>query len=52
MSASEFKLRKLIDDAVFFISNAAEDETYHEKAKDCLTEAEKILLENTRDSYI
>lgn len=52
MSASEFKLRKLIDDAVFFISNAAEDETYHEKAKDCLTEAENILLENTRDSYI
>lgn len=52
MSASEFKLRKLINDATFFISNAAEDETYHEKAKDCLVEAESILLDNTRDSYI
>ena len=51
MSAAEFKLRKLIDDATFFISNAAEDETYHEKAKDCLNEAETILLENTRESY-
>lgn len=48
MSAVEFKLRKLIDDATYFISNVAEDETYHEKAKDCLTEAESILLENTR----
>lgn len=52
MSATEFKLRKLIDDATFFISNAQEDETYHEKAKECLNEAEQILLENTRDSYI
>lgn len=52
MSAAEFKLRKLIDDATYFISNAQEDETYHEKAKECLTEAEHILLENTRESYI
>jgi hypothetical protein len=52
MSATEFKLRKLINDATYFISNAAEDETYHEKAKDCLTEGEQILLQNTRESYI
>ena len=52
MSAAEFKLRKLIDDATYFISNAAEDETYHEKAKDCLDEGETILLENTRESYM
>jgi hypothetical protein len=52
MSAAEFKLRKLIDDGTFYISNAAEDETYHEKAKDCLNEAETIMLENTRESYM
>ena len=52
MSAVEFKLRKLIDDATYFISNADEDETYHDKAKDCLDEGEKILLDNTRESYM
>jgi hypothetical protein len=51
MSAVEFKLRKLIDDATYYISNVDEDETYHEKAKDCLNEAEKIVLDNTRESY-
>jgi len=40
MSASEFKLRKLIEDSTFFILNAEEDETYHEKAKICLDEAD------------
>jgi len=52
MSASEFKLRKLIEDSTFFILNAEEDETYHEKAKACLDEADQILFSNTRESYI
>ncbi len=32
--------------------NAEEDETYHEKAKNCLDEADQMLLQNTRESYI
>lgn len=52
MSAEEFKLRKLIEDATFYISNVEEDETYHEKAKSCLDEADQIVLANTRESYI
>ena len=40
MSAAEFKLRKLIEDATFYISNVEEDETYHEKAKNCLDEGD------------
>ena len=52
MSASEFKLRKLIEDSTFFILNAEEDETYHEKATACLDDADQILLGNTRESFI
>jgi hypothetical protein len=52
MSAIEFKLRKLIENSKFYINNVEEDETYHEKAKNCLDEADKILLENTRESFI
>ena len=51
MSAEEFKLRRLIEDATFFIKNAVEDETYHEKSKNCLDEADNLILENTRQSY-
>lgn len=51
MSAAEFKMRKLIADATFFINNVEEDETYHEKAKQSLDTADAILLENTRESY-
>ena len=51
MSAEEFKLRRLIEDATFFIKNAVEDETYHEKSKNCLDEADNVILENTRQSY-
>ena len=51
MSAVEFKLRRLLEDATFFIKNAVEDETYHEKSKNCLDEADNIILENTRLSY-
>jgi hypothetical protein len=29
-----------------------EDETYHEKAKRCLDDADGILMDNTRESYI
>lgn len=52
MSATEFELRKLIEDATFYIKNAVEDETYHEKSKNCLDRADQILLENTRQSFI
>jgi len=52
MSSTEFKLRKLLEDATFFIKNAEEDETYREKSRICLDEADKILLENTRESYL
>jgi hypothetical protein len=52
MSSEEFRLRKLVDDATFFISNVEEDETYHEKAKRCLDDADSILMDNTRESYI
>lgn len=52
MSATEFELRKLLEDATFFIKNAVEDETYHEKCKDCLDKGDQILLENTRGSFI
>ena len=51
MSAEEFKLRRLIEDATFFIKNAVEDETYHENSKNCLDEADNLILENTRQSY-
>ena len=52
MSAIEFELRKLLEDATFYIKNAVEDETYHEKSKNCLDRADQILLENTRQSFI
>lgn len=52
MSAVEFKLRKLIEDASFFIKNVEEDETYHERARQCLDQGDQILLDNTRESYI
>ena len=52
MSATEFELRKLLEDATFYIKNAVEDETYHEKSKNCLDRADQILLENTRGSFI
>lgn len=48
MSAIEFELRKLLEDATFYIKNAVEDETYHEKSRNCLDQADQILLENTR----
>ena len=52
MSSTEYLMRKLLEDATFYIKNAVEDETYHEKSKQCLDQAEKILLENTRQSFI
>ena len=48
MSSVEFKLRRLLEDSTFFIKNAVEDETYHEKSKNCLDEADNLMLENTR----
>ena len=52
MSSNEFLLRKLLDDATFYIKNAVEDETYHEKSKNCLDEADKLVMDNTRESFI
>ena len=52
MSSTEYSMRKLLEDATFYIKNAVEDETYHEKSKQCLDQAENLLLENTRQSYI
>ena len=31
MSAEEFKLRKLLNDATFYIKNVKEDETFRDK---------------------
>ena len=51
MSSQEFKLRKLLEDATFYIKNAEEDETFIQKCNSCMDEAEKCILENTRDSF-
>ena len=45
-------MRKLLEDATFFIKNAVEDETYLIKSENCLDQADQILLENTRASFI
>ena len=42
----------MLEDATFYINNAVEDETYHEKSKNCLDEADKLVMENTRESFI
>ena len=52
MSSQEFKLRKLLEDATFFIRNSQEDETFIEKCKTCLDKADEILRSNTRESFI
>ena len=36
MSSTEYNLRKLLEDATFYVSNAEEDETYWEKCWSCL----------------
>lgn len=50
MSASEFKLRKLLEDSTFYIKNAEEDETFLIKCNTCMDEAESIILANPRES--
>jgi hypothetical protein len=52
MSSEEFRLRHLLEEATFLIKNIEEDETYKEKAQNCLRESDTILLKDTRDSYI
>ena len=52
MSETEYKVRKLLDDATFYIQNAVEDETYHEKSRLCLEQADKELLDDTRQSFV
>lgn len=43
MSSQEYKLRKLIEDATFYIKNVEEDETYTAKCSKCMEEAESIF---------
>ena len=50
MSSTEFKLRKLLEDATFFIRNAEEDETFITKCKVCMDEAEALILDRPRES--
>jgi hypothetical protein len=50
MSSSEFKLRKLLEDSTFYIKNSQEDETFISKCNICMEEAEKIILDNPRES--
>jgi hypothetical protein len=50
MSSHENKLRKLLEDATFYIKNAVEDETFVAKCDQCMAEAEQGILENPRES--
>ena len=50
MSAKEYKLRKLLEDATFYIRNAEEDETFLTKCTVCMEEAESLILGNPRES--
>lgn len=50
MSANEYKLRKLLEDATFYCQNAHEDETFITKCQVCMDEAEALILDNTRES--
>lgn len=43
MSSQEFKLRNLLENATHFIKNAQEDETFIEKCKTCLDQADVII---------
>ena len=50
MSAQEFEIRKLMEDATFFIRNAKEDETFLQKAKVAINTAQELILEDSRTS--
>lgn len=52
MSSQEFKLRKLLEDATFFIKNAEEDETFIGKCQECMDQADLIIRQNTRESFL
>ena len=43
-------MRKLLEDATFYIKNAEEDETFVLKCNTCMDEAEQIILDNPRES--
>jgi len=45
-------LRKLLEDATFFIQNVEEDETFWEKCRKCLDQADEIVTLNTRESFL
>ena len=50
MTSVELKIRKLIESALFFLKNAEEDETFLEKSKRCMDEADKLIRTNTREN--
>lgn len=41
----------MLERATFFIKNSQEDETFIEKCKECLDQADIILRQNTRESF-
>jgi hypothetical protein len=41
----------LLEKATFFIKNSQEDETFIEKCKECLDQADVIVRQNTRESF-
>lgn len=43
-------MRKLLEDATFYIKNAEEDETFVTKCNKCMDEAESIILDDPRES--
>ena len=43
-------MRKLLEDATFYISNAEEDETFIAKCNACMDSAERMILDNPRES--
>ena len=42
----------MLEDATFYIKNAEEDETFIEKCKECMDEADLIITQNTRESFL
>lgn len=43
-------MRKLLEDCTFYTKNAEEDKTFIVKANNCMEDAEKMILDNPRES--
>ena len=43
-------MRKLLEDATFYIKNSEEDETFIAKCNACMDSAERMILDNPRES--